>query len=102
MSRSSRGRAVPPAPAPAPAPLPELPEPSSPVVVDKRKAKGRHLRILAELQHIRTEADLSARIVDLYDLVDTLVEGGLDERPATDFWPAFLAVRRALETPQGN
>jgi hypothetical protein len=100
--RRNRGRQAP-APIAAPiAPIVQLPALSAPVVIDKSRAKGKHLRLLAELAAIRTEAQLTARIGDIYDLVNAMVVGGMDERPASDFWPAFVELRKQLEGNQGN
>ena len=79
-----------------------LPAPSTPVVVDTSKAKGRHIRTMAALAHVTTAEELARHLSAVYDLVHELVEGGMDERPAGDFWPAFVAVRDQLGAPAKN
>jgi hypothetical protein len=86
----------------AQAAAPQLPALSAPVVIDRSKAKVKHMRTLSLLGGVRTPAELTRHLPALIELMNDLVVGGVDDRPSVEFWALVAEVQRQLNGNQGN
>lgn len=100
---TTRGRQAPPAPAPAPAP-PAAPALAFPVVIDRSRAKARHLLLLTRLEQIARRQDeqaLAEAMPDLLEFLDAVVVD-FGEYPATEVWAVVAEVNRQLRGGGGG
>lgn len=87
-----------------------------PVVVDRTKLTIPDLRLLAssafpvpmpadqtDLAAMQAAAQAAAqRVMDLIDMLERVIEGGMAERSADDLWPLVNEVSAQINAPQKN
>lgn len=97
--RRNRGRR----PAAAQPQQPQIPQPSSPVVLNSSASTIDDMWVLLELDAAAGDENaLYALTPRLLGFLDRIIVGGIRQRPASEFWLLVYEVKRQLSEQQGN